>query len=164
MSEVSVTKIDSEVTKAEALEAYNLIVEHADLLDIRLMDLKFSVKPEYFAALREDEEGGRPLSRSFDGELTAINYDSESKTLGGHFTWLTTVTISKKKLLKVEAQYFVVYSGVPEVAKAHLEAYLQRVGRFASYPYFRGLVAHLSWESNAELPVMPVIKSSRSRG
>ncbi|SOC46244.1 hypothetical protein SAMN05892877_12170 [Rhizobium subbaraonis] len=144
--------------KAAALNAYNAVVEHAELLDIRLTDLKFSVKPKFYPLMEAERSGEVSLQRSFDVDVSDSGYDPEIGSLGGVFTWRLKVSQSRTKLLTVDASFFVVYRNVPEVERQHADAYLQRVGRFATYPYFRSLVAQMSWESASELPIMPVLK------
>lgn len=145
-------------TKAAALEAYNSVVEHAQLLDIRLTDFKFSVKPRYYEAIEEENAGEVSLTRTFDHDVTDIGFDPEIGALGGRFNWTLRVLRGKTKLVSVEGSFFVAYSDVPNVERQHAEAYLRKVGRFATYPYFRSVVAQMSWESSASLPVMPVLK------
>ncbi|KAA0698524.1 hypothetical protein DTW90_12005 [Neorhizobium sp. P12A] len=145
-------------SKEEALAAYNDIVQHASLLDLRLVDLKFKVKHEYFNALSQAENEDGRLEHAFESDLSEMNYDESMNLLIGKFLWSTRVNIKKKKVLSIDAEYYITYSDVPPVDRQHLEAYMGKVGRFATYPYFRGLVSHLSWESSAELPIMPVLK------
>lgn len=140
------------------VQEYNNLVHEAELTDIRLVDLKFNAKPAYFAALRGENEGGKALVRAFDGKMSDIFYDKELSTLGGQFDWVTEVKVGGKKLLKVEARYLVVYGNVPSAPEKTRERYIQRVGKFATYPYYRALVSQISWESKTELPVMPVLK------
>lgn len=153
-----------EVTNSAAVrdksdvEAYNDLVAKAEIGDIRLVDVKYSVKPEYFIALHRERREEIHLNRSFEGVLSDVRYDEKTKTLGGQFDWTTKVISGRKKLLYCEAKYFVIYEGVPSYDMEVAEKYLLRVGRFATYPYFRSLVSHMSWESQADLPIMPVLK------
>lgn len=157
MSEIDKALVPGEEVPDD-VAAYNGLVHDAELIDLRLVDLKFNVRPEYFAALRDEAEGKRSLVRAFDGKMSDIFYESEAQTLGGQFDWATHVLIGKKKLLKVEARFLVVYGNVPEVAAETRERYIQKVGKFATYPYYRSLVSQLSWESKGDLPTMPVLK------
>ncbi|NTG19410.1 hypothetical protein G6L00_03065 [Agrobacterium rhizogenes] len=142
-------------SKQETLEAYNSIIERADLLDIRLMDLKFNVKHQYYAAIAKGDDD---LQHAFENDLAEMTYDAPSGLLMGNFRWVTKVTKGKKKLLEIDAKFYATYHGVPDVDQVHMDAFLRRVGKFATYPYFRGVVSRLSWESHAELPIMPVLK------
>ncbi|ANH06256.1 hypothetical protein [Shinella sp. HZN7] len=154
----TVAKSKKPSDKEAALAAYNRVVEKAELLDIRLTDFKYSVKPKYYPAIEQESEGNINLSRTFDHDVVDINHDTEIGALGGRFVWSLKISQGKTRLLNVDASFFVVYKDVPDVGHEHVEAYLRRVGRFATYPYFRSLVAQMSWESSAELPVMPILK------
>ena len=140
------------------VEAYNKVVAEAELHDIRLLELRFKVKPEYYGCLKDESEGKKKIERSYETEFVELSYDSDQRTLGGQFIWSVDATIGRKKLLTLSATLFVFYSKVPDVSEEVLEKYVNRVGRFATYPYFRGLVARMSWESQADLPIMPVLK------
>lgn len=144
--------------KAAAVAAYDKIVESVELVDVRMMDVKFSVKPKYYSALEAERKGKGQLIRGYDGGVVNVTYDAELLVASARIDWHTEVTKGKSKLLNVEATYYIMYRHVPDVGETHINAYLSKVGRFATYPYFRGLVAHLSWESSADLPVMPVLK------
>ncbi|TDK35212.1 hypothetical protein E2F50_13215 [Rhizobium deserti] len=143
---------------ADDVVEYNGLVRDAELIDIRLVDFKFNVKPQYFSALRDEAEGKKRLVRGFEGFMSDLFHEAEVGTLGGQFDWVTEVKVAKKRLLKIEARYLVVYGNVPEVSDEAKERYIQRVGKFATYPYFRSLVSQISWEAKAELPIMPVLK------
>lgn len=150
---------EKETTAPDDVAEYNALVRECELSDIRLVNLKFDTKPAYFSAIRAETEGNGQLVRAFDGQMSDIFYDEETQTLGGQFDWSTEVRSGKKKLLKVEARYLVVYGNVPDVAAAETrERYIQRVGKFATYPYYRSLVSQISWGSKTDLPIMPVLK------
>lgn len=157
MSEVSKPEENSSGAIDDVTE-YNGLVRDAELMDIRLIDLKFNVKPQYFSALRDENEGKRRLDRAFDGFMSEIFHQIDIESLGGQFDWSTEVKIGRKRLLKIEARYLVMYGNVPAVSDGVKEKYIQRVGKFATYPYFRSLVSQLGWESKTELPIMPVLK------
>lgn len=150
--------IEEASEKASALAAYNKVVEDAELLDIRLTDFKFSVKPKYYPAIEKEADGNVRLSRSFDHEVVDIGRDAEMGTVGGRFVWSLKISEGKARLMTIDASFFVVYRSVPDVEQEHVEAYLRKVGRFATYPYFRNLVSQMSWESATDLPIMPVLK------
>jgi preprotein translocase subunit SecB len=85
-------------------------------------------------------------------------YSAEKGILAGDFKWHVDVRKGKQKLVSVTATYSIIYRNVPRVEEEHAQAFLSRVGRFATYPYFRALVARLSAEANANLPILPVLR------
>lgn len=138
-----------------ALAAYNEIVEKAELVSITLVATNFLAKPEYYKALSDDDE---KLRRGYGSTFSGFSYDGTSQALSGQFEWGIEATLGRKKLLHVKATYFIVYEDVPDVGNEHAEAFIKRVGKFATYPYFRALVSQISAESRANLPIMPVLK------
>lgn len=144
---------DSASEKAQALAAYNQIVDKAEIGDIRLIGLNFDIKPAYYSG---DDAGKRKAK--FNCDIHDVSYDAESQVLGGIFEWTISVTEGRKKVLTVTAHYFAVYDDTPDVGFEHCEAFFKKVGRFATYPYFRGVVAQLSWASRADLPILPVLR------
>lgn len=157
MSDKATDGDTSQADRSE-VEIYNNVVASAELGDIRLLDVRYSVRPEYFSALDKERTGEGSLRRGFEGHLVDVRYDEDRKVLGGQFDWTTKVTHSRKRLLFCEAKYFVVYGNVPSIDMSIAEKYLLRVGRFATYPYFRSLISQLSWESQADLPILPILK------
>lgn len=139
--------------KETALAAYNDVVERAELSDIKLIDLNFKIKPVYF-----DPEVRDKAKRSFNVATSNFFYDEETLMLGGMFEWEVKAEAARKRIFVAKAVYLVVYDNVPNVGTVHSEAFLTRVGRFATYPYFRSLVSQVSWASGAEVPIMPVLK------
>lgn len=138
-----------------AVSAYNEVVASAELADITLVFVNFVVKPGYYQLSVDDPS---KLKRGFHSDFKAFSYDAKRRRLGGQFDWSIDVSFARKKLLQIKASYVITYDDVPDVGDAHVEAFVKRVGRFATYPYVRNLAAILSWESRAELPILPVLK------
>ncbi|SDG49515.1 hypothetical protein [Pelagibacterium luteolum] len=139
--------------KAEAVEAYNRVVENAELESIRLVSSNFVVKPEYFLNFSPGN-----WKNSFNSNFVDTFFDRNENLLGAQIEWTVSVKRGNKNLLSTKAIYLIAYSNVPEVEEEHCMAFVRRVGRFSTYPYFRALVSRYSAESNAELPILPVLK------
>lgn len=138
-------------------EDYAAVTRAAELVLIELTSCNFSVAPEFFRELAQDNPRHK---YSYGEEFENPVYDSESGIAGGEFVWTLGVKVGRKKVVRVSATYRIIYTNLSEMNGGAITAFVKRVGRFATYPYFRGLVSHLSWESNAELPIMPVISIS----
>lgn len=149
----------SDSDKETALANYNKVVAASELSDIKLMETKFSVEMEFYAVRDEEKTGKRLLTkRSFNNSITNPIYSSDIGILAGKFNWDVTVRKGRKRLLTLNATYLIVYHKVPEVPQDAAFAFLTRVGRFATYPYFRALVASLTSYARADLPILPVLK------
>ena len=90
--------------------------------------------------------------------LDQFSFNTESGNALGIFDCTLSSSIDDKETLCASAKYLIVYSGLDGHPEATVKALLQTVGRIAVYPYFRSLVANLSWNSGANLPPLPVLK------
>lgn len=145
--------------KSAAVLAYNAVVADAVLADLRLTESRFKIQKSFYALRGREREIRKPLTkREFDSELVAPIYSADKGILAGEFKWTVDVRKGKQKLVFIAATYFILYRNVPKVEEEHAKAFLARVGRFATYPYFRALVARLSAEANADLPILPVLR------
>jgi hypothetical protein len=139
-------------------DAYNRVVGAARLEDIRLTSCKFDVEIEYHTIRQQEVATNAPiLRRSFSSKHEIIGFDKETGVLAGLFNWHVEARRGKKRLLKAAASFLILYNDVPDVPEEPAFAFLARVGRFATYPYFRNFVAQLSWMSQSDLPIMPVL-------
>jgi hypothetical protein len=62
-------------------EEYNRIVQSADLVDLRLMDCQFEVKPGYLRALAEVRQGVEGPEYSLDLVISNTKYVSVGMTV-----------------------------------------------------------------------------------
>lgn len=135
------------VEKAE----YNRVVAGAQLLDVALTNSTFSIKPEYFS----DQPGHHKLATDFS--ILGSRCDSGILIVIAKFC--AKAKKSRKIVLKTEATYNIVFS-VPSDADCEAAvAFGRHMARFTAYPYFRSHVSQQSWESGAELPLLPIIKT-----
>jgi preprotein translocase subunit SecB len=157
MTDKSVSSAEAK-QKSPAVIAYDAVVSGAELQDIKMVGLKFQINPKFFADIGTDERGEPNVTPSFGATFATASYDPDDGYLGGQINWSATVKKGRSKAVSIEAVYFIIYAGVPEVEEEHALAFLRRVGRFATYPYFRALVSRLSSESGLNLPILPVLK------
>lgn len=131
-------------------DEYNAVVQGAHLIDVALISSDFAIKPDFFA-----DEGNRKLSTAYE----RLNCEFQNSILILLVRFNATAKQGNKKLLKCRADYNVVFEVLggdvnPEAAKA----FGSHMAQFTAYPYFRQHVAALSWESGADLPVLPIIR------
>lgn len=157
MSDIEATGNDlteRQLAKAE----YDRVVESAELRDIKLIRLNFDVRPKFFEVMSSDVPPEPVPTSSFDNKFENLSYDAQEGVLGAQILWSAQMKQSRIKLLAIEAHYIIVYENVAVVEERHALAFLKRVGRFATYPYYRALVSRLSAESGVNLPVLPILK------
>lgn len=98
------------------------------------------------------------LGRGFNWTFERIGYEKDDGLLAGAFAWDVVVKKGNTKLLSAQATYMVAYGDVPDVDEEPAFAFVERVGRFATYPYFRSHVAHMASQAGADVPVLPVLR------
>jgi hypothetical protein len=139
------------------ISKYNDVVSNAELVDIKLTSSSFKIEGEYFADMRQDPK----LEVSGSPRWTRL--DSERGIIAGGLDWSVTCRQGRKVVLSIKASYLVAYGLSEPVEDKYAEYFVQNVGRFAVYPYFRNLVAQYSAASSAELPLLPVLKQRIDR-
>jgi hypothetical protein len=136
--------------KAVNVDAYNRVVAGSTLVTIQMKNTSFDVDSNYFGS----EESHK---LHFDRSLESCLFDAEDRSLAGFFRFTVTAKHGRKTVLKANSVYLVLYSLNFDADESAAKAFCERVGVFAAFPYFRSLVAHLSWESNTRLPPLPTI-------
>lgn len=132
---------------------YNDVAMAAQLLEIRLLKSNFSVEPE-FSSAEED------VNLSFGREALSCFYEAGGTSVAGIFKYHVFGKRGRAKLLKCEAEYVVIYRVPDTSAEEAARGFCRNVGTFAAYPYFRALVAQLTWGAGVTLPPLPAIAST----
>jgi len=141
---------NSEAAKADPAK-YNKVVSHATISDIRLVGLKFDLKPEAV------EANDRVWTFSLSDQLDDWTCDNEKGTLSGLYSYSASCLEGRRKLLTVTGRYLSTYKLSDLCDEAASRQFLARVGRFSAYPYFRAMFAALTQQSGVMLPPLPVI-------
>lgn len=130
---------------------YNSIVARAHLRTIRLTASRFEMKPE---ALDLDPDAWR--NNVTAGVLESF-LEPESGSLYGVFGFEVVCRQGRKRVLSTNATYLVSYKIQGECDQAACELFVERVGKLATYPYFRGLVASLTSQAGLVMRPLPVL-------
>lgn len=134
-------------------EDYNKVARLAKLEGLLLTASQFVLKPSYFSERRKE---GR-VRYVYGTDVKAETYDASAGNASCVWNWSTEAMVGKTKLLSISASYMIIYVGIEDCNEEAVKRFLKRVGRFATYPYFRAHVSQISWESSANLPLMPTI-------
>jgi hypothetical protein len=140
-----------QMTGSMGPQAYNSVVAAARLSGIYLVSAKFDVEAHFF-------EDSSSHDLEFGGEVHACEFDEQSTNAMGFFDWWVQAMAGDKVVLRFAARYAARYDGFNGKDTRAVRAFVERVGRFATYPYFRALAAQMSWESAAGLPPMPILR------
>mgnify|MGYP005856058163 CR=1 FL=1 len=130
-------------------DVYINLTVAARLRDIRLINCDYSIKPEIFEALEDLENMG------FFGVPSSFHFDSETGIMIGNYRWTAEVKLGRKKVLKLVSEYLIAYTGLSGFDEYYARFYFEKVGRFATYPYFRSDFSHHSSASGIMLPPLP---------
>jgi hypothetical protein len=144
------TDIDGDQAKPDPGE-YNRLVAHAKVQAIRLIGSRYDIKPVAFSASREGWD------YNVTNQLLDWHCDNDALLLRGTWAYTATCMQGRRKLLTVTAKYLVTYRLNAECDPEAGRQFLERVGRFAAYPYFRGTFAMLTQQSGIMLHPLPII-------
>ena len=150
MTENAMTDTNLDQGKPDPRE-YNRLVAHAKVQAIRLINSRYDMKPAALSASRED------WIYNVSYRLLDWHCDSESLVLSGTWEYTATCMEGRRKLLTVTAKYLVTYRLSAECVAEAGRQFLERVGRFAAYPYFRSTFAILTQQSGIVLHPLPII-------
>lgn len=111
----------------------------------------FDMKPE---ALDLDPDAWR--HNVVAGVLDSF-LESENGALYGVFSFDVVCRHGRKRVLSVSATYLASYRIEGECDAGACELFIERVGKVATYPYFRGLVASLTAQAGLMMHPLPVL-------
>ena len=133
----------------------------AELAGLNLVNCMFTVSPDYYRTDPVD------LRHGFGCSIENRQFHPKTGQAVAVFVW--SLNVADKTARKTNAPplasmvvaYLAVFDGMKNVHPTAAQSFVDRVGMFASYPYFRSLVSQLSWSSGVELPVLPLLKENR---
>ena len=132
--------------------AFNQVAAHARIAGIRLMSSRFDMKPE---ALDGYDEAWKLRQKH---ELVDWLCDNDENVLRGSFDFEASSLRDRKKLISLKGRYLCTYR-LSDICDADAGMhFLERVGRFAAYPYFRSLFATVTQQAGLMIPPLPVIQ------
>ena len=134
-------------------DKYLVVSNAAHLRDIKLLESTYSIKPEVFEVM----EGLEKMKHGFSGECAQLYFKEALGLAVGHYRWMAEVKVGRKKVLKLQANYLVSYTDLAGCDEGHVKFFFEKVGRFATYPYFRALFSYQSAESGLMLPPLPTL-------
>jgi hypothetical protein len=132
---------------------YSKVSRMAQLREIKLIASTYLVRPEAFAVDQDIEN----MRNSFTGKCSDFLFDEADGLVWGRFQWIAEIKSRRKSCLKLTCEYLVLYSEVFECDAQHVETYFRKVGRFATYPYFRATFSHSVGETGIFLPPLPTL-------
>ncbi|MEW2917240.1 hypothetical protein AB1A64_09210 [Ruegeria sp. ANG10] len=133
-------------------EKYNQVAVAANLMELSLVKQRYDMKPDGFW---EAEAEPHKLKQQFLGKPSGHRLHEDSGVLVGGYAWKAEIKFGRKKLLKLDAEYMLVYDGLETCDPEYAKLYFNKIARFTSYPYFRALFALSATNSSLALDPLP---------
>lgn len=132
---------------------YNAVATQAELEAINLLDSRFEVNAE---CLNESEN----WTLSYGRKVISCTVDSDDGYVAAILRYEVTAKLGRKRAMLCRADYGIYYSIPKESKQEAAVGFCRNVGSYAAYPYFRALVAQLTWNAGINLPPLPAISST----
>lgn len=134
----------------------------ATLYKLLMISSNFQLKPKFILA---ETNNFKDMKFSLDGKPSFIEADIEKEQITGVYTWKITVQENEesedsavKEALSASCDYLIFYDNAKSESQEGMEYFFRKVARMASYPYFRSMVSQYAWASEANLPILPIIR------
>jgi preprotein translocase subunit SecB len=147
------TDLDDAVEN-DPIAEYGKVVDSAELETISLVNLNFSVQPRYFEKQSDAELG-------YEINVAERHYNRERNSAMAVVECSVSASFDDDVVWHCEASYVVAYSIAQDCDTEAVTAFINRVGVFACYPYFRSMVANVDWAAGTRLPPLPVHREVR---
>lgn len=134
---------------------YEDVARKARVREVRLVDSSYSAKVASFLAASNGNGDAAELKQSYTGMPSHYTFSPEKGMLAGTYHWSAEVKCGRKKILKLSAEYLVVYSGLKDAPEDYVRLYFNKLARFTSYPYFRAHFAMNVASSGLMLAPLP---------
>jgi hypothetical protein len=148
-----------------AVERYNRVVAAAELDAIRIVTAEFNAAPSAHQTLAGSE--GETAIAHVIHHVHDFTLDSERGigSCGVSFQLRVSRDVAEEDdLIRVRCEFIVIYKGFEEQHVDSVRRYVERVGLYAAYPYFRAHLGHLAFLADTiRIPVLPVLKETSPR-
>lgn len=135
-------------------DLYLKVSQAAKLQEVKLIASEYQVKPEAFRAAQDLDN----LDLRYSGHCGSLSYDAEDGVCVAHFNWEAQIKLGRKACLKLKSEYLLIYSIMADCDERHVAFFINKVGRFATYPYFRSHFSHHTSETGIFLPPLPTLR------
>jgi hypothetical protein len=137
-------------------DEYNRLCGGSQILLVQLIASNLNVNAKYFS---HSEEAVLKL----DNCILGAWLDDDKESVTAIFRYEIKARHNRRDLVSFRSDFLVTYA-IPEgVDVASAEAYCERAGLFAAYPYFRSHFSHMNDLANLSLPILPVLRTGPVR-
>ena len=132
---------------------YEAVAFRARVREVRLAGSTYNAKASSFLPSMNGDHVD--FNQSFSGEPRHYNFSPETGVMAGTYHWVAEVKSGRQKVLKLSAEYLVVYSGLKDEPEEYVRLYFTKLARFTTYPYFRAHFAMNVASSGLMLAPLP---------
>jgi hypothetical protein len=152
---------EADVAKAVRSEPdptdYNDVVARASLKAIRLIGSQLQVRPEAFSGDKSKQ------TFAIDYGLVAHAYDQDEGHLTGIFRFTCSSKRGRRKVVTLVGEYLLDYEVSARCEESAARHFVERLGPFAAYPYFRALHSLLTGQAGLVSPPLPILAEAPRR-
>ena len=131
-------------------ELYAHVAQRAQLKWLFLLQSDYVAKPDLF----DDEVDRFKRPYGSHGEMVFNKIDGR---LSGYYTWGIRFKKRNKVVLKLVCKFILSYRNLHECDEGHVRVYFEKIAKFTTYPYFRGIFASQTSNSGLILPPLPAL-------
>jgi hypothetical protein len=142
-------------TTHKAKAAYADAVEAASMRNVRLAKSDFNADPESFGGDRKTWKMG------FGCDVVSTHYDAARKRASALIAADAYCKIAHRRIISLKCSYVVAYDIDGDPDQTAVSQFLERVGTFAAYPYFRAHFAEVTSQAGIMLAPLPVMKEGK---
>ena len=139
-------------------QEYIKVVKSAQLKEILLLSSSFDVDRSFLESAEPDEDGDVKLGFTCGAEVPDVRYDATEGIFTGQFDWYAKADKDDHVAIDIRGSYGIVYQCDRDLEKGAVQSFVLRVGKFATFPYFRQLAAFYATSASLGLPILPVLK------
>lgn len=132
---------------------YNAVAVGSSLQAINLLSSRFDVNAE---CLGDNEN----WNLSYGRKVLSCTVDLKNRYVAAIFRYEVTAKVGRKRAMVCKADYGIYYTIPDDSTEEAALGFCRNVGSYAAYPYFRTLVAQLTWNAGVNLPPLPAIAST----
>jgi len=141
----------------ESRRHYAKVVKSAELNGIVLLSSSFHADRDYLQGQGTEGDGDMELNLSYGLDTPEVGYDAENGQCSGQFDWYVRAQHEDHTAIEILGSYGIVYDCDAQLDPEAVRNFVLRVGRFATFPYFRQLVSFYGDAGSIGLPILPVL-------
>lgn len=134
------------------VQAYDKVVETASLRELKLVSSSFDAKPDAYS---EDFQNWRP---TYDCVLDSNYFVADLGLIFGAVSAEVRCKRGRSSILTLKSRYVILYKVEGEPEESAALKFVQRVARFAVYPYFRAHFAEICSQAGLNVPPLPILR------